>query len=177
MKFMEFMKQEAEANKQGNTSTSSANMAGTFGSINPWVIDSGATEHIACDKDLLESLRNIDLGPPVKIPDGTSVPVKSVGSARLLNGIKLERVLYIPEFKCNLVSVDRLIRELNCILIFFRDFCVIQDLSSRNLIGVGHHRDGLYYFQPAHKEGSAFSVTVDLDLWHRRLRHASGGKL
>ncbi|KAB5524575.1 hypothetical protein DKX38_022324 [Salix brachista] len=71
-----------------------------------WILDSGASEHLTCDSldetDTQTTLQNL----PVKLPNGTSVPVHSVGQIRLLN-MALDHVLYIPSFKCNLLSISK----------------------------------------------------------------------
>ncbi|GJW42523.1 hypothetical protein Tco_0071322 [Tanacetum coccineum] len=56
---------------------------------------------------------------PVVIPNGDSIPVKGKWDYVLPGGTKVNGVLYVPEFKCNL-------------------------LSNRNLIGAGRCRGGLY---------------------------------
>lgn len=152
-------------------------MAGKINSLKHWIIDSGATEHITCDGTMLKNQTGIGSSAPVKIPNGEKVPVMGVGDISLPNGLKLNGVLNIPDFKCNLLSVSRLTRDLNCALIFFPDFCVMQDLPSRTLIGVGRHCDGLYCLEPMVTEGMAMSVTVDSTTWHKRLGHASSLKL
>ncbi|CAH9085145.1 unnamed protein product [Cuscuta europaea] len=47
------------------------------------------------------------------------------------------------------------------------------DLSSRKLIGVGRCHNGLYYLESPENKGVAMAVSVNLDLWHQRLGHAS----
>ncbi|CAH9112219.1 unnamed protein product [Cuscuta epithymum] len=153
------------------------NMAYTLPHARPWIIDSGATEHITCSDINLFDIMNHIPQPPVRIPNGESIPVHAVGSLYLPNGLHLKRVLYIPQFQCNLISVSRLTSDLNCTLTFFSDFCVFQDLSTRKLIGVGKFRDGLYYLESQKSEGVAMSVSITSDLWHQRLGHASDGKI
>lgn len=116
-------------------------------------------------------------GLPVKIPNGESIPVKGVGETCLENGIKIKHVLNIPDFKCNLISVSRLTKDLGCTLTFFRDFCVKQDSASRNSIGIWTCKDGLYYMEPAGNVRVALGVSVAPKIWHQRLGHVSNGKL
>ena len=63
-------------------------------------------------------------------------------------------------------------RDLNYSLTFYLKFCVIQDLHSRKLIGLGRERNGLYYLEPI-REGKALitSNVVRADLWHHRWGH------
>jgi len=79
---------------------------------------------------------------PVNLPDGATVVATLEGSTTLSPNISLDRILYVPNFSCNLISVAQLIRELNCVVIFDGDLCVIQDRISKSLIGVGRLREG-----------------------------------
>ncbi|GJQ91627.1 putative RNA-directed DNA polymerase [Tanacetum coccineum] len=78
----------------------------------------------------------------VVIPNGDSIPVKGKGDYVLLGGTKVNGVLYVPEFKCNLLSVSRLCRDLQCSISFFLDLCIMQGLQKRNLIGAGKCQGG-----------------------------------
>ncbi|CAH9085646.1 unnamed protein product [Cuscuta epithymum] len=160
-----------------SSSNAQINMAYTLPHARPWIIDSGASEHITCSDVNLFDIVTHTTEPSVKIPNGESVPVHSIGSLYLPNGLCLKRVLYIPKFQCNLLSASRLTSDLSCTLTFFPDFCVLQELSSRKLIGVGRLRDGLYYMESPGSERVALSVSITSDLWHQRLGHASDGKL
>ncbi|CAN1193957.1 hypothetical protein LINPERHAP2_LOCUS42288 [Linum perenne] len=83
--------------------------------------------------------------PGVRIPNGTKVPVESIGRVTLGSKLTLANVLCVPQFECNLVSISKLTNEHNCAVIFFSDFFVVQYLSTRSLIGQGKLRDGIYY--------------------------------
>nr|GMC62960.1 Integrase, catalytic core [Ipomoea batatas] len=179
-KLFQFLNTDEDKFKHGGTSTNpTVNMAGKIDNRNWWVIDSGATDHIVCDGDLLNRV-DVERGDfPVTIPNGDKVVVKSIGSTKLPNGVQINRVFSIPDFTCNLVSVGRLTKDCNCTLTFFSDFCIMQDLPSRKLIGVGRMRDGLYYLEPTSHEGVAMSVKRkdDPNIWHNRLSHASATKI
>ncbi|KAJ0028487.1 hypothetical protein Pint_35873 [Pistacia integerrima] len=84
----------------------------------------------------------------------------------------LERVIGVPDFCFNLLFVSKLTCDLNFSLTFWSKFCVIQDLPSRTLIGVGRERNGLYYLEPM-KGGQTLlaSNSVKASLWHRCLGH------
>ena len=53
----------------------------------------------------------------------------------------------MPRLKCNLIFVSQLIDETNCVVYFTKTLCVMQDCTSKMLIGAGERRDGLYFFQ------------------------------
>jgi hypothetical protein len=84
----------------------------------------------------------------------------------------LNHVLYIPSFKCNLLSISRLTKTLQCSVTFFPSFCVLQDLKSKKLIGIGELRDGLYYFHGLYLPFvAAATLRSSSNLWHERLGH------
>ncbi|KAF5783293.1 putative transcription factor interactor and regulator CCHC(Zn) family [Helianthus annuus] len=81
-------------------------------------------------------------------------------------GAKLKGVLYIPEFNCNLLSVSRLTNNLQCSITFFPDFCVMQKLHTRSLIGAGKCRKGLY--RMGLFSGERRSMMTTGNTWHKR---------
>lgn len=99
----------------------SANMAGKA----DWVVDSGCTEHITHTPQLLTNKIATPFEPPVFIPNGDSIPVKEKGDCILPGGVKISGVLCVPDFKCNLLSVIRISNDLQCVVTFFPDFCVM----------------------------------------------------
>ncbi|GKE90284.1 hypothetical protein Tco_1567759, partial [Tanacetum coccineum] len=107
----------------------------------------------------------------VELPDGNIAMAKKEGDVCFNNGF----VLYVPGLTCNLLSVPQLLDEENCIVQFAPNICVIQDLTSRTVIGAGERRDGgLFYFREM-SPTRAFKTTTTLpfDLWHKWLGHPS----
>lgn len=151
-----------------------ANITSKYVNDDEWVVDSGATDHITHRIDILENRTKNNYERPVIIPNGDTVPVEGRGDYTLPGGDKIEAVLYIPKFKCNLLSVSRLSKDLQCAVTFFPDFCVMQGLRSKSLIGAGECRKGLYRMSIFGKR-KAMATTVDT--WHKRLGHASKSKL
>lgn len=161
-----------------------ANMAHTFSVANTtvntnkrdkWIVDSGATEHITHNASVLENRTKGIHETPVVIPNGENVAVEGRGEYTLHNGIKIKGVLHVPKFNCNLLSVRRLAKDLNCAVTFFPDFFVMHDLNSRALIGTGKCENGLY--QMAMTEDKRQAMMATFDTWHKRLGHASNSKL
>ena len=74
---------------------------------------------------------------------------RDVGSVALGDRIKLDNVLYVPNLNCNVVSILKLCKQLNCLVIYFDDFCVIQECTSRTMIGASERREGVYYYKQA----------------------------
>ncbi|KAK3034764.1 hypothetical protein RJ639_032277 [Escallonia herrerae] len=156
----------------GNPSGNMASSNFSSKAADQCVIDTGATNHITHN---IESLSNMASGlniSPIQIPNGDTVAVHALGWVALGKRLTLEQVLGVPEFHFNLLSVSKLTRDLNYALTFLSGFCVIQDLPSRMLIGVGKEWNGLYYLEPMKGEKALTSSNlVDANLWHRRLGH------
>ena len=64
------------------------------------------------------------------------------GSVTLEKGLELENVWLVPKLNCNLVSVSKLCKQLNCTATFYDD-CYVS------LIGAGEQRQGVYYYKQA----------------------------
>ncbi|GJZ87017.1 putative RNA-directed DNA polymerase [Tanacetum coccineum] len=129
-----------------------ANIAHKEDKEGEWIFDSGCTEYITYLSNILVNKKATHFEAPVIIPNGDSIPVKGKGDYVLPGGTKVNGVLYVPDFKCNLLS----------------------GLQKRNLIGAGRCRGGLYRMKIIHGR-KAMATTVET--WHRRLGHASKGKL
>lgn len=70
--------------------------------------DLGATKYIACNKSSLSSLERSNEGIPVIIPNGDCVSVEGIGTTYLPNDTQVDHVLYILDFKCNLLSFSKI---------------------------------------------------------------------
>nr|KAJ0215676.1 hypothetical protein LSAT_V11C300142910 [Lactuca sativa] len=152
-----------------------ANMTGNDYDEDDWVVDTGATKHTTYRADILVNKRKSFYEPPVIIPNGDAIPVEGRGDCTLPGGIKIKGILHVPKFKCNLLSVSRLTKKLQCVIIFFPDFCVMQDLCTRTLIGASECKRGLYRIRLSEKGRKVMSVTIGR--WHKRLGHTSQEKL
>ncbi|GKA01275.1 hypothetical protein Tco_0673940 [Tanacetum coccineum] len=107
----------------------------------------GASHHMTGILEDLSNLKEI-VQWPVELPDGNIAMAKKEGDVCFDNGFVLRNVLYALGLTCNLLYVPQLLDEGNCIVQFAPNICVIQDLTSRTVIGAGERRDGgLFYFR------------------------------
>lgn len=151
-------------------------MAGKIDKTCTQIVDTGVTEHMTRDYNLLEGDIYDDGEPPVIISNGDQILLKRKGNYILPNGVKIAKVLYIPMFNCTLLSVSRMTKDLNCyISFFFLDFFIVQDLQMRSLIGAGQCDKGLY--RMGMSKWKAMKVIPNASIWHKRLGHASEAKL
>lgn len=143
-------------------------------SIN-WIIDSGATNHIASSISIASC---VPISSQVSLPNGSHAKITGVGSTHILPNLHVKDVLCVPSFNMNLLSVSQLTSNLNCSIQFFPTFCILQDLATKRMIGLGKQHKGLYYIVPqselmspppaSHLVSSPSDIT-----WHQRLGHPS----
>ena len=110
-----------------------------------WIVDYGASSHTVSFVELLSHTTTVNkngLGK-VHLPTGNVVNVTHTGSSCLFPGQEITNVMHIPEFKYNLLSVSQLTKELQCAVLFYPDFCILQDLSSGKVKGIGKEESGL----------------------------------
>ncbi|KAF7841028.1 putative mitochondrial protein [Senna tora] len=85
----------------------------------------------------------------VTLPDGSVKIVTSIGSADISDSLKLDSVLFVPDFKYNLISVGKLVCDSSVQVHFHSSGCIVQDLLT-----IIKDSDGS-------------------DTWHNRLGHPS----
>ncbi|CAA3022790.1 uncharacterized protein LOC111406837 [Olea europaea subsp. europaea] len=134
-----------------------------------WIIDSGATYH-TCHLQPINPIHQHDF---VNLPDGRTAPINYVGSYQLSEELKLDGVLHVPKFRVNLLSISKLTKALNCTVTFFSDFCVIQDVDMKSMIGLGKQYNGLYYLSSHQNPHLAPHANNVSSLWYQRLGHPS----
>jgi hypothetical protein len=138
-----------------------------------WIIDTGASNHMTGDLNVMCDVHNIE-SCPVGLPNGQHTLSTKEGSVVLDGNLRITNVLYVPRLNCSLISVSQLSDELNCTVQFTNKLCVMQDRTSRMLIGAGKRKDGLYYFQGIRREKICKTDGVNsVDLWHKRMGHPS----
>ncbi|KAL2926280.1 Retrovirus-related Pol polyprotein from transposon RE2 [Bienertia sinuspersici] len=161
-------------------------MSGQFCMIScnkqPWLLDSGATDHICCDLNSFSSY--FPCSKPyhsIMIPNGKRVFITHKVSVVLNDDIQIDNVLFVPEFKFNLISVHKLCQEMKCQLLFTSDKCFLQHHQGTT-IQLGNLDASLYAVgsqslvsKPAAAQStcnkSCFSSVSNLQLWHVRLGH------
>ena len=114
--------------------------------LGDFIIDTGASHHMTGKLSQLVNVR--DTSPClVGFADGGTTASTSMGDLVLSDTISLKDVLYVPRLECSLISVSKLLRHMNCFALFTDAICLLQDRSSKTLIGAGEERDGVYYFK------------------------------
>ena len=93
-----------------------------------WIIDSGASDHMCAHKSLFSNLTLLPKSINVSLPTGHNIFITHVGSVPITHDIILHNVLYVPDFKLNLLSVPRLAAQLQCTISFSHSNCFLQAL-------------------------------------------------
>ena len=143
-----------------------------------WIVDSGATCHMCCDRMAFEKLQPLD--QPLKVSLGDGRQLNAVGEGvillrtRLPNGkfkkCKLWDVLYIPALAYNLLSVSKAAEKGNTAT-FSDNECQILN-ADHQMIAKGVRCGNLYYLDcQADVEAHAALQESQEDLWHRRYGH------
>lgn len=145
-----------------------------------WIIDSGATHHIITNLKSLEHSVHIDASrrEKVQLPTEDMNTITHTSNARLFDNETVKGVLYVPEFRCNLLSVAKVNRKLSCFVTFYPDFYVFQNFYSGRVKGINREKNGLYMMD-GDSGGSKFAGAHTINnskehnLWHMRLGHPS----
>ena len=114
-------------------------------SLGPWILDSGASDHISGNKDFFSSLTTTPTLPTVTLVNGSQTVDKGIGLAHPLPSLPLTSILYTPECPFNLISISKITRTLNCSIIFSDKFVTLQDRSTGKTIDIGRESQGLYH--------------------------------
>ena len=81
--------------------------------------------------------------------------------------ITLRNVFYSPNLSCNLISIRQLTKEIKCLVTYSEYTCLIQDRTSKRLIGVGDLRNGVYWLKNRVEVTSLVAVRKqEAGLWH-----------
>ncbi|KAF7844614.1 uncharacterized protein G2W53_001519 [Senna tora] len=115
-----------------------------------WIVDTGASSHMCFNKRILINLRTLESSIPVHLPDGSVQNVKHTGSVVIQGKIHLHIVFYLPNFKYNLLSVNKLVKDNGVSVFFNASSCMIQDWKTRETLVEGRLLDNLYILKHDH---------------------------
>ncbi|XP_048496228.1 uncharacterized protein LOC125495523 [Beta vulgaris subsp. vulgaris] len=191
--YKEMMKMMKNQSATGETSTHSINFAGTILVSNAetlhssshleWIVDTGATDHMICDKSLFLDFKVLPQPIKVGLPDGKLKLVTHVGTVQFTSNFKLSNVFLLPDFKHNLLSVGKLLDEHQLFAKFTPTSCFFHDLTTSQIKAVAVRKAGLYKFHTDFSAScspsatcSALHTQVSLPSFavcHSRLGHPS----
>ena len=109
-----------------------------------WIFDCGATDTMSYDKNDF-SMFDEATKSSIQTADGELTAVRGSGTIEISPTLKLSNCLYVPKLSHKLMSISHVTKDLNCTLLMHLNFCVLQDIRTRRIIGHGTERQGLYY--------------------------------
>lgn len=124
-----------------------------------WILDSGASNHMTFNKSLLTKIITLPYPLLVILPNGYKVRVTQIGSVTLIPDIILEKVLFIPSFKYNLISVHSLTKH-ERLVAFSNNSCLLQAPSMKRPLVIGKAMDGLYFLCQRCLQNKQYGPTV-----------------
>lgn len=74
--------------------------------LGPWVLDSGASDHVTGNKGLFSSLSTAGYLPSITVANGSQTRSQGIGTAQILLSLSVTSVLYVPTCLFILLSVS-----------------------------------------------------------------------
>jgi GAG-pre-integrase domain len=173
---------DSQLGKCFNNKMTSYSQKGDTIKIQGWIIDSGATDHMTHEQEVMINKRKSQKDGIINA-NGEIYPVTETGDIKISSGLNLKNALLVPSLATNLISVGQLTQDLNCVALIFPSYCVFQNLLTKEIIGHGIKRDGLYYLDDSKIGRVSLAERIIEDnenkvmLWHKRLGHPSFGHL
>ena len=126
---------------------------------------------IDCSKTLLKTLPL----PMITLANRTQTMAKGIGSARPLPSLPHASVFYVPDSLFNLISISKLIHDLDCSITFFNYSVTLQNQSTGRTVGIGHESQGLFHLNSTPSSTICTSMDAPL-LFHSHLSHPNISK-
>lgn len=80
-----------------------------------------------------------------QIANRSHILVNGKGVIWVNSNITLNSVLHVPNMSYNLLSISKLTKCQNCLVTFYLNYCVFQDLTIGKTIGSVEEKEGLYF--------------------------------
>ncbi|XP_014523577.1 uncharacterized protein LOC106779879 [Vigna radiata var. radiata] len=130
-----------------------------------WIIDTGATDHVTYNKGNYITFYKIK-PITVRLPNNIVITAEHAGTVQFSKDFVIFNVLYIPNFSFNLISVQSLIKDLDCRLTFSSKGCQIRKNSTLKMIGSANSHKGLYYLQAFSNPDQDFALKTVFSFEH-----------
>jgi len=173
---------------------SSTARGSTSGSSN-WVLDSGATNHMAAgDKGF--TVQAAGIGAEVTLANGDKVPIKGHGHVSMDVGKGntkackvLAEAMLVPDLTSNLLSVTAIDRNSGAVVFVGDAYYILSDgddvrssgvLDKASVVGkVNDQEQYVLKVTPVQASANAVSTRIagEAELWHRRFNHLGIGNI
>jgi len=137
-----------------------------------WILDSGATDHMTGDKNVLNNYKHHEGKQFVVVANGDKMEILGSGSIILFSK-NISNILHVKNCTSNLLSISKITNELNCEIIFTSKSVIFQEWITKSVIGEGYLQNGLYNLR---EKKFNFNVKNHEELgrlWHKRVGHPS----
>jgi Zn ribbon nucleic-acid-binding protein len=151
-----------------------------------WVVDTGATQHICCKRELYTKFQALSL-PPIFGLKGVEAHPQGEGEVRIRCNIRntpgtlvLTNVLFIPDAGTNLISINQLYDANKDIQLEITAAAIRFGIG--DVVFTAPRRQKLYLldqWEDAHRKALAAFQRMEpwLQLWHERMGHLGKGSL
>ena len=102
-----------------------------------WILDYGVLDNLFGNKVIFSSLTFTSLLPMFTLANRSQTIAKGIGLACPLPSLPFTFVLYVHDSPFNLISINKLTRDLNCLITFSYNSVTLQDHNTRRKIGIG----------------------------------------
>ena len=74
-----------------------------------WIVDSGASDHYCCYLPMFSVYETLPTPKSILLGDNHTIVATAIGSVRIGSLITLNNVFYVPDLRCNLLSVSKVV--------------------------------------------------------------------
>ncbi|WJX39045.1 hypothetical protein P8452_26635 [Trifolium repens] len=141
-----------------------------------WYFDSGCSNHMTGNRSILTDFDEY-LNTKIRLANSDSIKAEGMGNVVIQrsNGKKavIEKVLYVPGMKCNLMSIGQLISK-GFKIVIEDETLQLFDSKKRLIFKTAQSKNRIYKTQIKAIEATCLSATSedkDSDLWHKRYGH------
>ena len=148
--------------------------------LSPWLLDSGASHHIASDFNNLSLHTPYNGNDNVMIGNGAGLPITHTGSVSLPSKsrkLRLHNVLCVPDMKKNLISVNKLCKTNNVMVQLCPSNFQVKDLHTGTTLLKGKANEGVYEWPSSSSPLAFVSNKSSPAQWHSRLGHPNSQTL
>ncbi|KAI5335957.1 hypothetical protein L3X38_026091 [Prunus dulcis] len=143
-----------------------------------WIADSGASHHMVADVSSLHHVTPCESAEQVTVGNGEGLKIQNIGTTSLScnsSSLHMPSVFHVPKLSANLLSVNQLFKDNQCLICFDASGFYIQDKHTKTILLQGLSHNGIYPIPctlPSQSKAMAFlGQKASSSLWHRRLGH------
>lgn len=108
------------------------------------MVNTRASNHISHYLNIFCLKTKLQMPMTILLLDGSKRLVDIIGKITLPPYISLRNVLYIPDFKHNLLSISRLLTIHSLVVVFNKSSCVLKDSNTHEQLAIAQASWGLY---------------------------------